>query len=130
MYLQELSLPQLPQKTIHITQKVKHELSLQCKDNFLQFLMVQKAGKQGDVMFLEKLKSNYSKQFKVRIPVSKKNISYLNLNDESEKIIKKQTNFILSGRQPRVTTPLDQVVRRGQSSMHVGKKARVDNFQI
>lgn len=40
-------------------------------------------------MFLEKLKSNYSKQFKVRIPVSKKNISYLNLNDESEKIIKK-----------------------------------------
>ncbi|CAD8050081.1 unnamed protein product [Paramecium sonneborni] len=40
-----LFLPHINSKSIAINDSMRRQLSLQCKDNFLQFLVVQKAGK-------------------------------------------------------------------------------------
>ncbi|CAD8111490.1 unnamed protein product [Paramecium sonneborni] len=122
-------------KTINIDDQTKHRLSSQCKDNFLQFIMLQKAGKQGDLKMLNHLKTIYPKELKAKILKQSSNIDYLKHQEQSEKILRQQAKFILTSRKmnsqtDRPRSRLDELIKKPFNISAKCLLTSVDRFNI
>ncbi|CAD8199998.1 unnamed protein product [Paramecium pentaurelia] len=122
-------------RTINIDDTTKHRLSTQCKDNFLQFIMLQKAGKQGDLKMLNHLKTVYPKELKAKIQKNSTNIDYLKHHEQSEKILRQQAKFILTSRKnnnltDRPRSRLDELIKRPSNLSPRCLLTTVDKFNI
>ncbi|CAD8121781.1 unnamed protein product [Paramecium sonneborni] len=122
-------------RTINIDDQTKHRLSTQCKDNFLQFIMIQKAGKQGDIRMLNYLKTIYPKELKAKTLKQASNIDYLKHQEQSEKILSQQAKFILKSRKNNCQTDrprsrLDELIKKPNNLSPRCLLTTVDKFNI
>ncbi|KAM3127578.1 hypothetical protein pb186bvf_020325 [Paramecium bursaria] len=99
----------------------KRELSRQHKNDFLQFLLLQKAGQPGDQRFFDKLIHIYNfDPSRIKKTETKENIIYLSKRDEREELFERQLKIFINNLKTKKVVsgqPLDEMIKEKHENL-------------